>query len=701
MELTDLSQSVRYGVDGDVAVIVLNNPPVNGLSNHMREGMDAGLTKACDDPAVKAIVLTGNPEGKGFCGGADLRQLGTPAGMEGPGLHEIIARMENGPKPVVAAIHGFALGGGLELALGANYRVVENKANVGLPEANLGLLPGGGGTQRLPRVIGAQQALKMMLSAAPVKGSNAAELGIAEAAFDGDPIAAGIEFARALPATEGKQPAVRDRAVPDADAIDFAEARASVPRNARNGRAQQAIINCVEAAATAADFDAGMAVEAEEFRGVLTSPEAASLRHIFFAEREAAKVDGLPKDLPLRDVKSIAVIGAGTMGGGIAMVFANAGLDVTLIEQAQEGLDRGMKTIKGNYDNTAKKGRITTEQVDERMGRISPTLSLEDAKDADLIIEAVFEEMEVKRELFTKLDAIAKPGAILATNTSRLNIDEIAAVTKRPEDVIGLHFFSPANVMQLLEVVRAHKTADDVIATCMQLAAKVGKIPVLARICDGFIGNRMLTPYLREAGFLLEEGASPQQVDDALMKFGLAMGPFAMADLAGLDIGYAGRKRQAATRPKDQRYSKVADILAEAGRYGQKTGSGFYKYEPGNRKPIPDPEVEKIIEQCAAESGIERREITDEEIVDRCMLALVNEGAQLLDEGIAQRASDVDITYVYGYGFPAYRGGPMFWAQQRGLDDVLQRVQEFQAKHGDTWKPAPLLQRAAAQGSWS
>ncbi|WP_134322516.1 3-hydroxyacyl-CoA dehydrogenase NAD-binding domain-containing protein [Cumulibacter soli] len=695
----DLSETVRYGVVDGIAVVVLANPPVNGLSNHMRIGMDAGIRKGMDDPAVKAIVLTGDPAGKGFCGGADLRQLNTAAGREGPSIHDMFDYIASAPKAVVAAIHGFALGGGLETALGCHFRIAEKNANLGLPEANLGLLPGGGGTQRLPRLIGAVPAMDMMLTAAPVNGERGAELGIVEASFTGDPIEAGVAWALQNAVGVSDLPVVANNPVPDADSVDLAAAHAAIRPNARNGRAQHAIINCVEGAINATTFADGMAVEQREFRELVASPEAAALQYQFFAEKEAAKVIGLSKETALRPVNSLAVIGAGTMGGGIAMVFANAGIPVTLIEQGAEQLERGVSIIKGNYEATAAKGRLSAEQVATRVGLITPTLELEAAKDADLIIEAVFEDLEVKKELFTKLDAIAKPGAILATNTSRLDIDQIAAVTSRPQDVIGLHFFSPANVMKLLEVVRADKTADDVIATSMKLAQKVGKIAVLARICDGFIGNRMLSPYVREAHFLLEEGASPQQLDGALQAFGLAMGPIAMGDLAGLDVAAAGRRRQRELLPSGVRFSKVADIVVDAGRLGQKTGAGFYKYEAGNRKPIPDPEVEQIIEKCAADAGITRRAITDEEIVEREMLALVNEGAKLLDEGIAQRASDIDVIYTNGYGFPAYRGGPMHWASQQGLDVVLEKIKKLREVHGEYfWTPAPLIERLVAEG---
>ncbi|PRZ40450.1 short chain enoyl-CoA hydratase /3-hydroxyacyl-CoA dehydrogenase [Antricoccus suffuscus] len=695
IDFSDVSATVRYGVKDGVAVVILANPPVNGLGDTIRAGLDAGITKAAADDAVTAVVIAG--DGRAFCGGADIRQFNTAASNAEPSLGNIIVKMQGLPKPVIAAIHGFALGGGLELALACHYRIAENNAQIGLPEVNLGLIPGGGGTQRLPRIIGAKKALDMIQQGTPVTGAKAAELGVVDGNFEGDPVEAGIAFAKEVAARSKQLPVVDKRPPADADGVDFEAARKAVRRNARNGLAQHAAINSVEAA-TKLDTEAGLVAERDEFVKLIAGPESAALRHIFFADREAAKVADVPKDTPLRKVEKVAIIGAGTMGGGITMVFVNAGIPVTLIEQEQAGLDRGLGNIQRNYDVTASKGKLTAEQVTTRMGLITPTLKLEDAADADLVIEAVFEEMDVKKDIFTKLDAICKPGAILASNTSRLDINEIASVTKRPADVIGLHFFSPANVMKLLEVVRGDATAADVIATSMKTAQKVGKIPVLAKVCEGFIGNRMLSPYKREADFLLEDGASPQQVDGALMDFGLAMGPIAMSDLAGLDISWATRKRLEPTRRKDLRYSAVADRLCEAGRFGQKTGAGFYRYEDGNRTPIPDPAVDEIIAQCAKDAGIERRTVTDEEIVERCILALVNEGAKILEEGIAQRASDIDVVYVNGYGFPAYRGGPMYYAQSLGLDVTLAKIQTLHKQHGEFWTPAPLLEKLVAEG---
>ncbi|MEO6956420.1 MAG: 3-hydroxyacyl-CoA dehydrogenase NAD-binding domain-containing protein [Antricoccus sp.] len=650
-----VSPTVNYGKEGTVAIVALVNPPVNGLGSTTRAGIAAGIERASGDGST-AVVIVG--EGKGFCGGADIREFNTPASQEGPGLAEVLKSIQELPIPVIAAINGFALGGGLELALACHYRVTDPKAQIGLPETNLGLLPGGGGTQRLPRIIDTQAALDMIISAKPVTGAKAAELGIADGTFDGDPVAGGVAFAGTL--AGGDLPVVDRRDAVNADNVDWDGAHKAIRRNARNGVAQHAAIDAVRAATL--PIDEGLKAERDLFLGLLAGPESKALQYNFFAEKEAPKVDDVPKGTALRTISKIGVIGAGTMGGGISMVLVNAGVPVTLIEQNQEALDKGLAKVKGNYDVSAKRGRFTAEQVDQRMGLITTSTQLEDLADVDLVIEAVFEDMPVKREIFTKLDAICKPGAILASNTSRLNIDEIAAVTKRPEDVIGLHFFSPANVMRLLEVVRGEKTAADVIATCMDLAKKVGKIPVISRVCDGFIGNRMLSPYRLQAEQMITEGALPEQVDKALTDFGLAMGPFAMSDLAGLDIGWAARKRAAEEGHADPRY-KIADTLCEMGRFGQKTGAGYYKYD--GRTPTPDPEVRALIEQASAESGVERREISDQEIVDRCLKALSDEGAALLAEGIAQRSSDVDVVYVNGYGFPAYRGGPMYYAENK------------------------------------
>ncbi|MEV0703568.1 3-hydroxyacyl-CoA dehydrogenase NAD-binding domain-containing protein [Saccharopolyspora sp. NPDC050389] len=684
-----MTTTVTYQRRGDVAVLLLDNPPVNGLGDTVRKGVFEGIARAVADPAVRAVVLAGR--GRGFSGGADVRQFNTPSATAEPMSRQVIAQIEESAKPVIAAIHGIALGGGLELALGCHYRVVTADATLGLPEVNLGLVPGGGGTQRLPRLVGVATALDMIQHARTVDGAKAVTLGLADATFDGDPVDGGVEFARTV--LDAPSHPVIGRSAPAAADVDFAAARAAVSPRARNADAQRGAIDCVEHA-TALSLTDGLDQERAVFERLVGEPTSKALRHLFFAERKAAKAPGSGN----RPIKSVAVIGAGTMGGGIAMAFANAGFPVTVFEREQAPLDRGLALIRRNYEITASKGKLSHGQITQRLALIKPTLEMSEIADADLVIEAVFEDMPVKKAVFRQLDAVCKPGAILATNTSRLDIDEIAAATSRPQDVIGLHFFSPANVMRLLEVVRGVRTADEVIDTSMRIASDIGKIPVLVKVCEGFVGNRMLTGYWREAWFLLEEGASPQQIDQAMKDFGMAMGPLAMADLAGLDINWAARKRLAPTRPEHLRYSAVPDRICEQGRFGQKTNAGFYRYEPGDRTPIPDPAVEEVVERCAREAGLQRREISTEEIVDRCVLALINEGARIVDEGIAQRASDVDVVYVHGYGFPARRGGPMHHAQTIGLDTTLAKIKALHAAHGELWTPAPLLERAVAEG---
>ncbi|WP_258127479.1 3-hydroxyacyl-CoA dehydrogenase NAD-binding domain-containing protein [Achromobacter anxifer] len=687
----DLSETVRYLLQERVAVILLDNPPVNGLGDTVRRGIHAGLALALADDAVDAIVITG--AGKAFCGGADIRQFNTPAATAKPMLRDVIAAIEASAKPVVAAIHGFALGGGLELTLGCHYRVALAGSRLGLPEVNLGLVPGGGGTQRLPRLTGAPFALGMIQSGKPLDAAAALAAGMVDAVVEGDLLDAALSYARER-ATLDSHP-LASRRVLNAGGIDFAAARAGVNPKARNAIAQRAAIDCVEAA-TRLPFEAGLDEERRQFDALVEGDASKALRHLFFAEKEAPRVAGGGR---AGRIGCVGILGAGTMGGGIAMAFSNAGYPVILYERDQAALDRGMALIRKNYEITAAKGKLDAAGIEARMARIAPSLDTGDLAQADLVIEAVFEDMAVKQAVFRQLDAVCKPGAILATNTSRLNIDEIAACTARPEAVIGLHFFSPANVMKLLEVVRGARTGADVIATCMAVAQGIGKIPVLVGVCEGFVGNRMLTGYWREAGFLLEEGASPQQVDGALTRFGMAMGPLAMADLAGMDINWATRKRLAPTRPAHLRYSKVADRICELGRFGQKTQAGYYRYEPGSRLPLPDPVVDGIIEECAREAGIARRTVSDEEIVERCMLALANEGARIIDEGIAQRASDVDVVYVHGYGFPGARGGPMFHAQTLGLAQTLGKIRALQREHGDHWTPAPLLERLVQEGA--
>ena len=694
-----MSDIVQYQLQGHVGVITLNNPPVNALS--VGKGLLQGILdfiKAGDhDPAVRVLLLIGG--GKNFSGGADITEFGKPAVPGMATLRDLVSYMETVSKPIVAAVAGPTMGGGLELALAAHYRCCAPGAQIALPEVKLGILPGAGGTQRLPRLIGVAPALDMIVGGEPVSSERALELGIVDELVTGDLRAGAIAYAKRV-AAEGRQVrrASALTAAVDGDAVEFfAAARQRVAKEWRGYPAPLECLACVEASVTM-PFDKGLIFERERFTHLVATNESKALRHVFFAERAAAKVKDVPDSTPMREIRSAAVLGAGTMGGGIAMNFVNAGIPVKVLELSQEAIDKGFGIIRKNYAATVAKGRLSQAAMDQRMALLTGVTSYDELKDADIIVEAVFEEMGVKQEVFRKLDAVAKPGAILATNTSTLDIDVIAAATLRPQDVIGLHFFSPANVMKLLEIVRGAKTAPDVIATSMKLARTIKKVGVLVGVCDGFVGNRMVHAYFREAGLLLEEGALPQQVDRVMEAFGFAMGPFRVSDLAGLDIGWAIRKRQAATRDPQQRYSKVGDLICERGRFGQKTGAGYYRYEAGDRKPIPDPEIDALIVQSSKDAGIERREIGDQEILDRCLYQLVNTGAKIVEEGIAQRASDVDIVYVYGYGFPRYRGGPMMCADLAGLDKVHARVAEFHAQHGDDWKPAALLERLAAEG---
>jgi 3-hydroxyacyl-CoA dehydrogenase len=692
-----MSDAVAYSVRDGIAVISMNNPPVNGLGSVLRPGIMDGIKKAGADPAVKALVIVGSA--KAFSGGADIREFNTPKMNVPPSLPEINDAQDAFAKPMVAAIGGFALGGGLELALGCHYRVALPKSQLGLPEVKLGLLPGSGGTQRLPRVVGAAEAIGMMTSGNSIPAEKGLSLGLIDEIVQGDLLEGAIAYAKKLVA-EGKGPRrIRDMKVKvDGDAKAFFDkARAEVGKASRGFPAPLEIVACVEAAA-GKPFDEGRAEERRRFQSLVEGNESKALRHMFFAERQTTKIPDVPDDTPVRPIKTAAVVGAGTMGGGISMSFANAGIPVTIIETTKEALDRGMATIQKNYAGTVSRGRLSQADMDKRLALLTPSLKLEDAKSADIVIEAVFERMDVKQELFKKLDAIAKPGAILASNTSTLDVDAIAAVTKRPQDVIGTHFFSPANVMRLLEVVRGKKTAKDVLATTMKLGKTIRKLPVVSGVCDGFIGNRMIEKYGQQSLFLLDEGASPSQVDGAAKAWGLAMGPFTMGDMAGLDIGWEIRKRRYQERPNFV-YSKVGDRICEAGRYGQKTGKGWYKYEAGNRTPIPDPEADAIIEAYRKEIGVKPRKISDEEIIERLIYALVNEAAYILAEGIALRASDIDMVYLTGYGFPAYRGGPMFYASTVGLDKVVAAIKRFQQGYqGSVWKIAPLLEKLAAEG---
>ena len=694
--MTDI---VSYAVQGHLGVITLNNPPVNALSvskGVLQKILDA-IKDGEHDSAVRAFLLVGS--GRAFCGGADISEFGKPAAVGMATLPVLAGYMDTVTKPIVAAIHGFALGGGLELALACHFRCAVAGTQLGLPEVKLGILPGAHGTQRLPRLIGVERALDMIVSGDPVTPEKALELGLIDELVKGDIAAAGVQFANRMlrEAREIRRTSGLTAKLEQPAEAFFAAARARVAKEHRGYPAPLAIVDCIEAAVTQ-PFAKGAARERELFERLRASTESKALRHLFFAERQVTKIPDVPEDTATIEIKSAAVVGAGTMGGGIAMNFANAGIPVKMLEMSQEALDKGLAVVRKNYAATVAKGRLKQADMDQRMALLQGVSSYDALKGADIVIEAVFEDMAVKKQVFERLDAVAKPGAILATNTSTLDVNEIAAATKRPENVLGLHFFSPANVMKLLEVVRTDKTSKQTLATAMKLARTIKKVGVVAGVCDGFIGNRMLHGYFREAGFLLEEGATPQQVDRVIEDFGFAMGPFRVGDLAGLDVGWYIRKRQAATRPAHLRTSKVADQICELGRFGQKTGAGWYRYEAGNRAPIPDPEIDALIVKASGEAGIERREVTDQEILERCMYALVNTGASILEEGIALRASDIDIAYVYGYGFPRYHGGPMFYADTVGLSRVYEAVKRFHAVHGEFWTPAPLLERLAREG---
>jgi 3-hydroxyacyl-CoA dehydrogenase len=694
-----MSDVVSYAVQGHLGLITLNNPPVNALSvskGVLQRILDA-IKEGEHDPNVRAFLVIGS--GRAFSGGADISEFGKPYPVGMATLPALASYMDTVTKPIVAAIHGFALGGGLELALACHFRCAVAGTQLGLPEVKLGILPGAHGTQRLPRVIGVARALDMIASGDPIGVDKALELGLIDEIVKGEIAAAGASFANRV-VREGREPRKTSTLTAKLDqpaAEFFPAARARIAKEYRGYPAPLVIVDCIEAAVTL-PFAKGVQKERELFEKLRATTESKALRHLFFAERQVSKIPDVPEETPTRDIKSAALIGAGTMGGGIAMNFANVGIPVKVLELSQEALDKGLGVVRKNYAGTVSKGRLSQEEMDKRMSLFQGVTSYDALKDADIVIEAVFEDMAVKKQVFEKLDKICMPGAILASNTSTLDVNEIAAMTSRPESVLGLHFFSPANVMKLLEVVRAAKTSKETLATAMKLSKTIKKVGVVAGVCDGFIGNRMLHGYFREAGFLLEEGALPQQVDKVIEDFGFAMGPFRVGDLAGLDVGWLIRKRQAATRPAHLRYSKVADQICELGRFGQKTGAGWYRYEAGSRTPIPDPKVEALILSASKEAGIERRAITDQEILERCMYALVNTGAEILEEGIALRASDIDIVYIYGYGFPRYRGGPMFYADSVGLDKVYESVKRFHQAHGEFWAPAPLLERLAREG---
>lgn len=689
-----MSDVVQFSKRGNIGIITIDSPPVNALGHAVRQGIADGLAAATSDDDVKAIVL--HCAGRTFIAGADITEFGKP--FQEPGLDTVMNAMEQSSKPVIAAIHGTALGGGLETAMACHYRCAVATAQVGQPEVNLGLVPGAGGTQRLPRLVGLEMGAEMNAGGAPIPATVANQHGLIDEIIEGDLLDGAVAYAERLVAEGAPLRRVRDIEYPkDIPADLFDNLRKKYAKIKRGFEAPQRNIDLVEAS-TKLPFDEGMKKEQEVFFECMMSVQSAAQRHLFFAERQASKIPDVPKDTPTKDIKSVMVLGAGTMGGGIAMNFANAGIPVKILDTTQELVDKGMAIVEKNYANTVKKGRLTQEKMDQRMSLITPTANFDDVGSVDMVIEAVFEEMDIKKDVFGKLDKLCRPDAIMATNTSTLDVDEIAAVTSRPEQVIGTHFFSPANVMRLLEIVRGAKTSKEVIATTFQVAKQIRKVGVLSGVCDGFIGNRMIHGYSREAVFLVEEGALPQQVDAALYNFGMAMGPLAMGDLAGLDVSWRIRKRQEATRPKDLRYSAIADKICEMDRYGQKTGGGWYDYKPGDRTPYPNPEIEALILEESKAQGITRREISDDEIIERTIYALVNEGAKILEEGIALRASDIDVIYISGYGFPVYRGGPMFYADCVGLNNVYKRVCEFHEEHGDFWKPAPLLKQLAEDG---
>ncbi len=684
-----MSEVVSYEIVDNIGVISVNNPPVNALAQVVRAGILDAVTAAQGD-ATEALVL--RCEGRTFIAGADITEFGKPP--QGPGLPEVLGAIENSSKPVIAAIHGTALGGGFEVSLACHYRCAIASAKVGLPEVKLGLLPGAGGTQRVPRIAGVEAALAMITTGNPIKAAKARDMKLID-----DVKAGAIAYAKSLVESSAPLKRIRDITIDPASvpAGFFEKARKQLAARARGQIAPDRIVSCIEAA-VGKSMDEGLERERELFMELVSSPESAAMRHIFFAERQAAKIKDLPRDTPLRDIKKVAVIGGGTMGGGIAMCFANVGISTVMVEINDEALARGLGIIEKNYAITMKKGKLTEAQVQQCMGAISGTTDYADLADVDLVIEAVFENLELKKEIFAKLDAVCKPGAILASNTSYQDIDAIAAATQRPQDVLGMHFFSPANVMKLLEVVRGEKTADDALATAMAVGKKIGKVCALSRVCYGFIGNRMLGGYGRESQMLLLDGCTPAQVDSALESFGMAMGPLAMGDLAGLDVGYKAREGRT-DLPNDPKLYRMGTVLVEMDRFGQKTGGGFYKYDPETRARLNDPEIEALIKSEAEKLGVEQREVSDQEILERCLYPLINEGALILEEGIAQRPSDIDVVYVFGYAFPAPKGGPMHYADHVGLKNVYDKICEFRDRYGEQyWKPAPLLEKLAKEG---
>ena len=690
-----MSEVVSYQLKENIGVIVVSSPPVNALSQSVREGILDAVNQAQEDSS-EAIVL--RCDGRTFIAGADITEFGKPP--KAPGLPEVLSAIENSSKPVIAAIHGTALGGGFEVSLACHYRCAIASAKVGLPEVKLGLLPGAGGTQRVPRLAGVKAALDMITGGNPISAAKAKDMGLIDEVLIGEDVeSSAIAYAQGLQRSGAPLKRVRDITIEPAtvEAGFFDEARARLAKRTRGQIAQDRIVSCLEAAVSL-PMDEGLARERELFGELVTSPESAAMRHIFFAERLAAKIKDLPKDTATRDIRKVAIIGGGTMGGGIAMCFARVGIPVVLVEVDDEALERGLGIIRKNYSITVQKGKLSEDKMEQLISTISGTTNYDDIADVDLVIEAVFENLDLKKEIFAKLDSVCKAGAILATNTSYQDVDAIAAATSRPEDVVGMHFFSPANVMKLLEVVRGDRTADDALATAMVTGKKIGKVCALSGVCYGFIGNRMLGGYGREAQMLLLDGCTPAQVDSALEQFGMAMGPLAMGDLAGLDVGY--KARQARTDlPDDPKLYRMGTLLVEMGRFGQKTGSGFYTYDPETRRRQSDPEIETLIKTEAGKLDVEQRDVTEDEILARCFYPLINEGAKILQEGIAQRPSDIDVVYVFGYAFPVAKGGPMFYADQVGLKNVYDKICEFRDRYGEQyWQPAPLLEQLVKEG---
>lgn len=694
-----MSDVVTVSNRNGVAIITLQNPPVNGLGFAVRTELEAALRTATDDDTVQALVITG--DGKMFSGGADIREFGHPPPEGTPPLPKLIDTIEASDKPVIAAIHGVALGGGCEVTLGCHVRLATPDARVGLPEVTLGILPGAGGTQRMPRLVGVPAALDLIVNGKLVPAKQALALGIIDDIIEGDIVDAAVAHARRMVSENlpiRRASALDDKVVEARSTPEvFDNFRKTMARRARGFEAPFACVDCVEAAVNL-PFTEGIVTERARFRELVASDQSKAQRHAFFAERQVSKIPDVPKSTPTLPLDTAAVIGCGTMGGGIAMNFANAGIPVTVFEVSQEALDKGLTTIRKNYAATVSKGRLSQSEMDQRLSLISTTVDYNDLTSVDVVVEAVFEDMALKKEVFGKLDTVCQPETILATNTSTLDVNEIAAATSRPSKVIGTHFFSPANVMKLMENVRGAQSSPETIATIMKLSKAIGKVGVLVGVCDGFVGNRMLYAYRRQSDFLLEEGALPAQIDKVIYDFGMPMGPYAMGDLAGLDVGWRIRQQQAATRPPHLRYSTVADRVCELGRFGQKTGAGWFRYEDGSRTPIPDPIVDELILKVSQENGLTRREVGDQEILERCMYPLVNEGAKILEEGLAQRASDIDVIWMYGYGFPRFRGGPMFWADLVGVQTIYDTMSRLHDEHGDWLKPAPLLKRIAEQG---